>query len=36
MIKLMMQQEQDFRAKYPGVSLSASSGILLANAEGEE
>ncbi|MBD3774190.1 MAG: immunity 52 family protein [Rhodobacteraceae bacterium] len=36
MIKLMVQHERDFRAKYPGVSLSASNGILLANAEGEE
>ena len=30
MIKLMTQQEQDFRAKYPGVSLSASNGITRA------
>lgn len=36
MIKLIKQQRQDFQAKYPGISLSASNGILLANAADEE
>ncbi|WP_313160606.1 Imm52 family immunity protein [Stenotrophomonas sp.] len=35
-IKLIEQQRQDFQAKYPGISLSASNGILLANAADEE